>query len=234
MRYSPHAAVAHQSTNLQIMANFHELIEGFHNFREEYLLKETEFFEELKHGQNPHTLVIACCDSRVDPAHVTRSNPGEMFVIRNVANLVPPYHPDSTFHGVSSAIEYAVCVLEVKHIIVLGHSGCGGIHTLMSEEWHNHPSEFLTRWLTLAEPARRRVKERLGDRPEELQLRVCEESSILLSMENLMTFPWIRERVEAGNLKIHGWYFNLHEGELYDYDSEKEEFLPLAGESDSL
>ena len=97
----------------------------------------------------------------------------------------------------------------------------------MSEEWHDHPSEFLKRWLSLAEPARRRVKEQLGDRPMELQLRACEETSILLSMENLMSFPWIRERVEAGRLKIHGWYFNMKNGELYDYDSEKEEFLPL-------
>ena len=146
---------------------------------------------------------------------------------RNVANLVPPYHPDSEFHGVSSAIEYAVCHLEVKHIIVLGHSNCGGIQTLMSEEWHDHPSEFLKRWLSLAEPARKRVKTQLGGLAAELQLRACEETSILLSMENLMTFPWIRERVEAGKLKIHGWYFNMNEGEMYDYDSEKEEFFPL-------
>ena len=207
-----------------------KMIHGFRHFRKTYFSNSTELYSRLRHGQMPSTLMIACCDSRVDPAHVTRSSPGEMFVIRNVANLVPPYHPDSAFHGVSSAIEYAVCVLEVKHIIVLGHSHCGGIHTLMSDEWHDHPSEFLTRWLTLAEPARRRVKESLAGMAEEVQLRACEESSILLSMENLMTFPWIRERVETGNLKIHGWYFNMNEGELYDYDSEKEEFLPLAGD----
>ncbi len=204
-----------------------KIIHGFKHFRKAYFSDSTDLYARLKHGQMPGTLMIACCDSRVDPAHVTRSAPGELFVLRNVANLVPPYHPDSAFHGVSSAIEYAVRHLEVKHIIVMGHSGCGGIQTLMSEEWHDHPSEFLTRWLSLAEPARERVNTRLAGLSRELKLRACEETSILLSMENLMTFPWIRERVEAGTLKIHGWYFNMNEGEMYDYDSEKEEFLPL-------
>ena len=204
------------------------LIHGFRHFRKAYFSDSTELYSRLKHGQMPGTLMIACCDSRVDPAHLTRSTPGELFVIRNVANLVPPYHPDSTFHGVSSAIEYAVRTLEVKHIIVLGHSHCGGIHALMTEEEHRAPGEFLKPWLSLAEPARQRVKEQLGDQPPELQCRACEESAILLSMENLMTFPWIRERVEAGELKIHGWYFNLEHGELFDYDSEAEEFRPLS------
>ena len=204
-----------------------KIIHGFKHFRKAYFSDSTDLYARLKHGQMPGTLMIACCDSRVDPAHVTRSAPGELFVLRNVANLVPPYHPDSAFHGVSSAIEYAVRHLEVKHIIVMGHSGCGGIQTLMSKEWHDHPSEFLTRWLSLAEPARERVNTRLAGLSRELKLRACEETSILLSMENLMTFPWIRERVEAGTLKIHGWYFNMNEGEMYDYDSEKEEFLPL-------
>ena len=120
MRYSPHAAVAHQSTNLQIMANFHELIEGFHNFREEYLLKETEFFEELKHGQNPHTLVIACCDSRVDPAIILGCRPGDLFVVRSVAALVPHADNASKPDAVMAAVEYGVKHLEVDNIVVMG------------------------------------------------------------------------------------------------------------------
>lgn len=211
-----------------------KMIHGFKHFRKAYFSDSTELYSQLRHGQMPGTLMIACCDSRVDPAHVTQCSPGDMFVIRNVANLVPPYHPDSSYHGVSSAIEYAVCNLEVKHIIVLGHSNCGGISALMSDDWHDHPSEFLSQWLSLAEPARRRVKERLGELSMDLQMRACEETSILLSMENLMTFPWIRERVEAGKLKIHGWYFNIDNGEMYDYDSEKEEFSPLGGNMEYL
>lgn len=205
-----------------------KMIHGFRHFRKAYFSDSTELYARLKHGQMPDALMIACCDSRVDPAHVTGSGPGEMFVIRNVANLVPPYHPDSAFHGVSAAIEYAVCELEVRHIIVLGHSRCGGIHALMEAAEKGHSSAFLGRWLSLAEPALLRVREQLAGAPQELQQRACEETSILLSMENLMTFPWIRQRVEAGSLKIHGWYFHMDSGEMYDYDSEKEEFLPLS------
>ena len=114
------------------------------------------------------------------------------------------------------------------YIIVLGHSNCGGIRALMSDDWEHHDSEFLDRWLCLAQSARNEVVETLGDQPRETQLRACEESSILLSMENLLTFPWIRERADAGKIEIHGWYFNMNNGEMYYYDTEQERFLLLA------
>ena len=205
-----------------------KMIRGFRHFRKTYFSDEPALYDQLKHWQMPSTLMIACCDSRVDPVLITKSSPGDMFVIRNVANLVPPYKPDSSFHGVSSAIEYAVRSLEVRHIIVLGHSNCGGIRALMSDDWEHHDSEFLDRWLCLAQSARNEVVETLGDQPRETQLRACEESSILLSMENLLTFPWIRERADAGKIEIHGWYFNMNNGEMYYYDTEQERFLLLA------
>lgn len=204
-----------------------KMIRGFRRFRKEYFSDETKLYSQLRHGQMPSTLVIACCDSRVDPALITQSAPGDIFVIRNVANLVPPYHPDSSYHGVSSAIEYAVCSLNVKHIVVLGHSNCGGIRALMSEDWERKPSEFLHQWLCLAESARETVLRELAEEPHSVKLHACEESSILLSMENLTTFPWIRERVDAGNLYIHGWYFNMEDGEMYSYDSEQCRFTVL-------
>ena len=204
-----------------------KMIHGFRHFRKEYFCDETELYEQLRHGQMPSTLVIACCDSRVDPALITRSAPGEIFVIRNVANLVPPYHPDSSFHGVSSAIEYAVCDLNVKHIIVLGHSNCGGIRALMSEDREVKTGEFLHRWLCLAEPARNAVQRELSGETPQVKHRACEESAILLSVENLTTFPWIRKRVGEGRLHIHGWYFNMDDGELYSYDSGEERFTVL-------
>jgi len=204
-----------------------KMVRGFRHFRKTYFSDEPELYDQLKHGQTPGILMIACCDSRVDPVQITGSSPGDVFVVRNVANLVPPYNPDSSFHGVSSAIEYAVCSLKVKHVIVLGHSNCGGIRALMSEGHDCHRSEFLDQWLSVAENARTVVREKLKDQPLETQLRACEESSILLSMENLLTFPWIRERVESDRIKIHGWYFNMNNGNLYFYDSEDERFQVL-------
>ena len=210
------------------MSNFHALVERFHNFREDYLMKEREFFDALKHGQDPHTLVIACCDSRVDPAIILGCRPGEVFVVRSVAALVPPADRAFSADAVMAAVEYGVKHLEVQSIVVMGHSNCGGIRALMSDDWEHHDSEFLDRWLCLAQSARNEVVETLGDQPRETQLRACEESSILLSMENLLTFPWIRERADAGKIEIHGWYFNMNNGEMYYYDTEQERFLLLA------
>ena len=204
-----------------------KLIHGFRSFRDTYFSGDAELFEQLKHGQNPRILVIACSDSRVDPALLTRSAPGDLFVIRNVANLVPPYEPDTRHHGVSAALEYAVNALEVEHIIVLGHSDCGGIHALLKRTPEKPAGEFLEQWLDLAEPARRAVLERLPDADGATRHRACEEASLVLALENLLTFPWVRQRVEAGTLSLHAWYFVIATGHLFGYDRESCEFRTL-------
>lgn len=208
------------------MEDIRRMIKGFRHFHKTYFSGVSELYQRLQAGQQPKTLVIACSDSRVDPALITRSEPGELFVIRNVANLVPPYEPDSRFHGVSSALEYAVNILQVEHIVVLGHSNCGGIRALMEADG-NVNGEFIGHWMDIAAAARDEVKTKLSHKPLELQLQACEEAAILQSLENLLTFPWIQERTEAGTLSIHAWYFDLHRGELLDYDPEANMFVPI-------
>ncbi|MDD3119617.1 MAG: carbonic anhydrase [Victivallales bacterium] len=209
------------------MQDIARMIRGFRHFRRNYFSNDARLFERLKEGQNPRTLVIGCCDSRVDPALLTESAPGDLFVIRNVANLVPPYDHDTGFHGVSSGIEYAVKALEVRDIVVLGHSGCGGIAALLDHAMLEQ-TEYLRPWLSIAQPALNAVREELQHKPRELQCRAGEEAALLVSLENLLSFPWIRERVEAGQLTVHGWYFDLHRGELLAFDPEQREFVHLA------
>ena len=186
------------------------LIDGFRRFRSGTWRNERARFEELSRlGQRPRTLVIACSDSRTDPQMVFNARPGELFVVRNVANLAPPYGPDDQPHGVSSAIEFAVRALRVSEIVVLGHAMCGGIKALL-EGAPAEVSYFVGTWVQIAEPARRRAM--LA--PPEQQQDVCEHESVLLSLDNLMTFPWIRERVEAGYLRLFGCFFDIRSGIL--------------------
>lgn len=210
------------------MEDIHRMIQGFRRFRKTYFSGETELFDRLQEGQEPRTLVVACSDSRVDPALLTRSKPGDMFVIRNVANLVPPYEPDSRFHGVSSALEYAVRVLKVEHIVVLGHSDCGGIRTMLSADSAALNGEFIGHWMEIARPAFDEVVARLGHKPLELQLQALEKAAIMLSIENLLSFPWIKNATEAGQLHIHGWYFDLRKGELSCFDPDRNDFIAIS------
>ncbi len=209
------------------MQDIVRMIRGFKRFKQNYFRDDAKLFESLKSGQNPRTLVIGCCDSRVDPALLTGSAPGDIFVIRNVANLVPPHDSSSGFHGVSSGIEYAVRVLKVNDIIVLGHSGCGGINALLNAEKLQH-TEYILNWMEIARPALDAIQHELHDKPLELKCRACEEAALLVSIDNLLTFPWIKERVDAGTLAIHGWYFDLHSGQLLAFDPNCGEFVKLA------
>ncbi len=208
-----------------------KLLHGFRNFRANYFSGHSGhpgLFGQLCQGQHPKVLVIACSDSRVDPALLTDCNPGDIFVIRNVANLVPPYEPNTGLHhGVSAALEYAVNVLEVEHIIILGHSDCGGIRALMRRNRGESCGEFLRTWLDLLEPAREMVNATLADASEETRHRACEEAALLLGLENLLTFPWIRRRSEEGKLSLHAWYFHLGRGRLYAFDRDHNHFVPL-------
>lgn len=207
------------------MKDIAKFIAGFERFQDKYFGHDRKLFDRLRHAQRPRTMVIACCDSRVDPAILTGAAPGEMFVVRNVANLVPPYDLGGNFASVPAALEFAVQSLEVEHVIVLGHARCGGIHALMSGA--EPGGEFIGKWVSIAQRARERVLAELPDKPPALQERACEQAAILVSLENLMTYPWIARRVEAGSLHLHGWYFDIGQGELLGYSPLGTAFEPL-------
>ena len=172
------------------MRDIEKFITGFKQFQRSYFGENRELFDQLKQRQQPRALVVACCDSRVDPAILTGCEPGDLFVVRNVANLVPPCELGGGHHGVSAALEFAVCSLDVEHIIVLGHSQCGGIRALMQDSCGcEEGGEFVANWMHIAEPAREKVLKELPHKPFELQSRACEQAAILLSLENLLSFP---------------------------------------------
>ncbi len=157
---------------------------------------------------------------------LTGSDPGDMFVVRNIANLVPPCTPDAP-PGVSSAIEFAVCNLQVARVIVLGHARCGGIRALMAPQQLAPETNFVGRWMSIAEPVARKVKHDLAHHSDAERHKACELASILHSLDNLLTYPWLRKRVEEGTLKLHGWYFDIESGALMAYSPRQQRFLPL-------
>jgi carbonic anhydrase len=187
-----------------------DLIAGYRRFRAGTWRNERARFDALtKFGQKPRALVIGCSDSRTDPQMVFNAVPGELFVIRNVANLVPPYGPDDQPHGSSAAIEFAVRVLKVPQIIVMGHAMCGGIQALLNGA-PAEVSDFVGQWVRIAEPARLRAM----TAPVERRQDICEHESVRLSLANLMTFPWIANVLGAGELKLHGCFFDIRSGIL--------------------
>jgi carbonic anhydrase len=190
------------------------LIEGYRQFRRGAWQEHRERFEMLaERGQSPRALVIACSDSRVDPQMIFGAAPGELFVVRNVANLVPPHEPDAAYHGTSAAVEFAVRGLGVRDILVLGHAGCGGIAALMRG---TGPAvgEFVGPWMSIADEARRRAVAVEAGHGMEAAQTLCEYEAIKVSLANLLTFPWIRERVDGGTLALHGAYFGIEAGTL--------------------
>jgi carbonic anhydrase len=209
------------------MKDIARFIAGFKRFRQQYFDPHEQRFAPLQQGQSPKVLLIGCSDSRVDPAMLTGCVPGELFVVRNVANLVPPCEHDTHHHGVSAALEYAVCALEVEHIIVLGHSGCGGISALMEGVRDGLSTEYIGPWVRIAERAREQVLKDLAGKDLAVQVRACEQAAILVSLENLLSFHWISDRVESGALLLHGWYFDIGVGQLLSYAPDKGSFEPL-------
>jgi carbonic anhydrase len=200
------------------------LIRGFRTFQKDYFNPEGSRFEALTFGQSPKIMVIGCSDSRVDPAILMNCSPGDIFTVRNVANLVPPYERQEGQHGVSAALEFAVCNLGVEIVIVLGHSHCGGIHALMDGSCGIDGGGFISRWMSIAEPVRRRVVAAMPDDDRETQQRAVEQAAITLSLDNLRTFPFIEKRLSEGTLSLHGWYFDLTIGELFEYREDAEAF----------
>ena len=186
------------------------LLTGYRRFREQRWPQERAEYETLASGQKPHTLVVACSDSRADPALIFDAAPGELFVVRNVANLVPPYQPDGQLHGVSAALEFGVRVLEVSRIVVMGHAYCGGVHAMLNGAPETC-SDFVAPWVAQATPVVRLVCESFPAEPAE---RLAEETVVRLSLENLRTFPWIAEREKAGDLTLVGLHFGIADGVL--------------------
>lgn len=209
------------------MSSLNQLIAGFQRFREHSFENDgAQFLDLVQFGQTPSTLVVGCCDSRVDPALILDCAPGDLFVIRNVANLVPPAENQGHYHGTSAALEFGVRNLAVQHIIVLGHAQCGGIHALL-EGGVARDDTFISEWMTIADAAREQVEQEFAGASSEVRHRACEQQAILVSLKNLMTFSWIRERVEQGSLSLHGWYFDIERGELLGYNAAARRFETL-------
>lgn len=205
-----------------------QLVEGFKRFRERHFAQDDALYHHLvAQGQTPKILVVACCDSRVDPAIVLDCAPGDLFVVRNVANLVPPSESLAGHHGTSAALEYGVRNLGVQHIVVLGHAHCGGIRMLVESGGRDNPESFLDDWMHLAENVREGVEKDMPGAPLEDRARACEQRALLVSLRNLKTFPWVRERVESGALALHGWYFDIQHGQLLEYDDASKSFVAL-------
>lgn len=211
------------------MSAIEQIIAGYQRFRGGYYATNRARLTDLaRSGQSPKIAVVACCDSRVDPAVITESAPGNMFVIRNVANLVPPCEWGGTRHGTSAALEFAVCELEVEHLIVLGHARCGGIRALMEGREKPHQDNFITSWMRTADAAREQALARDDLHTFDERVHACELGALEISLANLETFPWISERVAQTKLYLHGWFYDILTGELLRLDTPGGGLVPLA------
>lgn len=205
------------------------LVQRYHGWKAAVYAENTSWYRRLaSDGQHPRAMVISCCDSRVHVTSIFGADQGEFFIHRNIANLVPAYDPDGQRHGTSAAVEYAVAALHVAHVIVLGHSGCGGVQGCLdmcrghAPELEEHTS-FIGRWMDILRPG----YERISDLPEEEMPRALEKESVVVSLENLMTFPFVREAVEAGDLSLHGAWTEIGAGGLEAYDPVRETFVQV-------
>jgi carbonic anhydrase len=207
-----------------------QLVDGYRDFLTARLTHEQNRYRELgEHGQSPQVMVIGCADSRVSPEVIFNARPGELFVVRNVANLVPPYAPDGQAHGVSAALEFGVVALKVQHIVVLGHAQCGGVKAFAEDAEPLTPGDFIGKWMSLMQPAADKVGPR-GDRSIAEYRTLLEQANVALSLDNLLTFPRLRNRVESGLLTLHGAYFGVATGRLSVRDPGTGTFEPVAAE----
>jgi carbonic anhydrase len=205
-----------------------KLLQGYRSFRDGSYENSRNLIEDLvTRGQRPQVAVVACSDSRVDPALLFQSDPGDLFMVRNVANLVPPMEEEGTYHGTSAALEFAVLGLGVKHLVVLGHAHCGGIRLMMDAQPDSTVFKYVSPWVSMLAAAHRRVLATMGQADEAARIRACEQNAVLVSLENLTTFSWVRERVESGELQLHGWYVDIAIPELSAYDWESRSFKPF-------
>jgi carbonic anhydrase len=205
------------------------LVEGYSAFLSGRLREEQNRYRELaESGQAPDIMVIGCCDSRVSPEVIFDARPGELFVVRNVANIVPPYAPDGQAHGVSAALEFGVAALKIRHIVVLGHAQCGGVRAFAEDAEPLSPGDFIGKWMSLIGPAMDKIGPRGDDEAPGDYLRRLEQANIVNSLDNLMTFPRLARMIERGTVTIHGAYFGVATGSLYVCDRESREFRAVA------
>jgi len=194
-----------------------KIIQGYKAFREKYASGDHSVMRYLaSYGQQPEIMVVACCDSRVDPALILQCDPGDLFVVRNVANIIPPFEKDSGYHGTSAALEFGICRLKVKHLIILGHTQCGGIQALINQKELGE-NDFITKWVSLV-------------KREDLVVQECDyytKLALTHSYQNCLTFPWIKKAVEEKSLSIHLWIFDIKEGEILTYSQLFKEYQKL-------
>lgn len=196
--------------------SFNKILNGYQSFRKKYAIGDSSVMQSLSHyGQKPDIMVVACCDSRVDPALILQCDPGDLFVARNVANIVPPYEKDEAHHGTSAALEFGVCFLNVKHLILLGHSQCSGIQTLLNKA--SSQDDFISNWVSVID-----TNQIHSDDSDE-----CAKSALKQSYENCLGFPWIQEKVTRGELDIHLWFFDIKKGQIFSYSDAEKKYLPL-------
>jgi carbonic anhydrase len=210
------------------MADFNALIEGYRRFRTRGWGAQHDRWEELAEGQSPKVMVIACSDSRVDPAQIFDARPGEMFVVRNIGNLVPPFERDNHYHGVSAALEFAVTQLEVDELVVMGHGFCGGCAAALTGQFDDAPhgeGHFIAHWIGMLSEARESIRALYPALGREAFF-AMELEGVRISLRNLRSFPWIREREAAGRLKLHGAYFAISDGILHVCDEASGDFAP--------
>ena len=210
------------------MQGFGNLLDGYRRFRANRFESERDRWEQLAESQEPRAIVIACCDSRADPATIFDTDPGEIFVIRNVANLVPPFESGGGRHGVSAALEFAVTQLGVPEIVVMGHERCGGITAALTGMFHGAKAGeggFVHKWMSQIEEPAEAIASEHGT-GEDAQ-RKLEEVSIRQSLANLRSFPFVAEREEAGSLKLLGCHFSIRDGELWLLDEAEDVFRPV-------
>jgi carbonic anhydrase len=211
------------------------LLKGFADFRLGYYHDHLDLFEKLAtEGQSPKILIVGCADARVDPGILTQTKPGDIFTVRNIGAMVPPAldPPDQQQHGTSAAIEFAVRGLAVEHIVILGHALCGGIAALVDGDKSAFADyDYLSTWTAIAQDVRDLAVEKLKGRTHEEILRVVEQAAVVNSVRNLMSFPWVAEKVKAGTLVLHAWWFNLTKGQLYAFNPTSLAFEPVLGVS---
>lgn len=196
--------------------SFLKMLQGYHEFRQKYALGDSSVMQYLSHyGQQPQTMVVACCDSRVDPGLILQCDPGDLFVVRNVANIIPPYEKDEAHHGTSAALEFGICILNVEHLILLGHSQCGGIQALLKGPDDQH--DFISNWVSLIKTP----SDGQSDPDEYAKLALTQ------SYQNCLTFPWIKEKLDQNKLIIHRWFFDIKKGEIFTFSEIDQTYLPL-------
>jgi len=204
------------------MGQLHDnLLNGYRKFRQKYAEGAYPAMERLAAlGQHPKVMIVACCDSRVDPALLLQCHPGDLFVVRNIANIIPPFEDDDRHHGTSAALEYAVCYLGIDDLIILGHSECGGISALLQKE-NMKQNDFITNWVSVS------GMESLSHITTEVD--TISKKSLHVSYQNCLTFPWIKDRVETEQLNIHRWFLDIQSGNVFSFNEKLKDFVPLLG-----